>query len=339
MDPPPVQYVTTSDGYSIAYAVSGDGPPLIFMPLAFNHIQLAWQATQVRPWLEGLSARFRLIQYDSRGKGMSSRGLPPDLTLADCYLDLVAVIDRLELSQFVLLSSMPVECYIAVHYAIENPGQVRALVLASPIVHGGAVPRALIGSFAEENWDSFLHNMAGFNRESVLAEGVARMRQATTREDWLTRMRIAQDINLESDLPRVTTPTLVLHPRDYLLPAEESTKVAAAIPNARLVVLDGVNARGDPVAGLKAIEDFLASLPASEAGPAVKGLLPDGLSEREAEVLRLVARGRTNPQIALELVISVNTVQNHVSSILAKAGLANRAEAASYAQHRGLGPE
>jgi DNA-binding NarL/FixJ family response regulator len=66
---------------------------------------------------------------------------------------------------------------------------------------------------------------------------------------------------------------------------------------------------------------------------------PDGLSEREVDVLRLIASGRSNPQIALELVISVNTVQNHVSSILAKAGLANRAEAAAYAQRRGLGSE
>jgi len=152
-------------------------------------------------------------------------------------------------------------------------------------------------------------------------------------------MRIAQKIDLGSDLPRVTTPTLVLHPRDRMLPIEESMKVAAAIPNARLVVHGGTNTRGDPVVGIEAIEDFLASLPAPEESPAVKGVLPDGLSEREAKVLRLIARGRSNPQIALELVISVNTVQNHVSSILAKAGLANRAKAASYAQHRGLGPE
>jgi NarL family two-component system response regulator LiaR len=53
-------------------------------------------------------------------------------------------------------------------------------------------------------------------------------------------------------------------------------------------------------------------------------------------VLRLVAAGKSNLQIADELVISLNTVQRHVSSILAKTGLANRTEAATYAHRRGL---
>jgi DNA-binding CsgD family transcriptional regulator len=63
---------------------------------------------------------------------------------------------------------------------------------------------------------------------------------------------------------------------------------------------------------------------------------PDGLSEREVEVLRLVAAGRTNRQIADDLVISVNTVARHISNIFAKAGLANRAEAAGYAHRQSL---
>jgi DNA-binding NarL/FixJ family response regulator len=66
--------------------------------------------------------------------------------------------------------------------------------------------------------------------------------------------------------------------------------------------------------------------------------LPEGslLSSRELEVLRLVAAGRSNPQIAEELFISLNTVQRHVSNILAKTGSANRTEAAVYARDRGL---
>ena len=63
---------------------------------------------------------------------------------------------------------------------------------------------------------------------------------------------------------------------------------------------------------------------------------PDGLSEREVEVLRLVADGRTNRQIADALVISVNTVARHISHIFEKAGVANRAEAASYALRHSL---
>jgi DNA-binding NarL/FixJ family response regulator len=63
---------------------------------------------------------------------------------------------------------------------------------------------------------------------------------------------------------------------------------------------------------------------------------PDGLSEREAEVLRLVATGKSNAQIADELVISVNTVQRHVGNILSKTGLGNRTQAASYAYRAGI---
>ena len=63
---------------------------------------------------------------------------------------------------------------------------------------------------------------------------------------------------------------------------------------------------------------------------------PDGLSRREVEVLRLVAIGRSNRAIGVQLYISANTVANHVRGILAKTGSANRTEAAGYASRHGL---
>ena len=63
---------------------------------------------------------------------------------------------------------------------------------------------------------------------------------------------------------------------------------------------------------------------------------PDGLTQREVEVLRLVAAGKSNADIAGELVISLNTVVRHVSNILAKTGSSNRTEAARYASRHGL---
>jgi DNA-binding CsgD family transcriptional regulator len=63
---------------------------------------------------------------------------------------------------------------------------------------------------------------------------------------------------------------------------------------------------------------------------------PDGLSAREVEVLRLLAAGKSNQQIADELVISMNTVIRHVSNIFAKIGASNRTEAASYAHRQEL---
>ena len=63
---------------------------------------------------------------------------------------------------------------------------------------------------------------------------------------------------------------------------------------------------------------------------------PAGLTDREVEVLRLIAAGHSNRAIAQALFISPNTVLHHVSSIFAKLGVANRAAAAAYATRRGL---
>ncbi|MGH2914542.1 MAG: response regulator transcription factor [Solirubrobacteraceae bacterium] len=74
---------------------------------------------------------------------------------------------------------------------------------------------------------------------------------------------------------------------------------------------------------------------ASEPGPGADG--HDRLSARELEVLRLLARGLENSQIAAELKISPRTAKNHVSSILSKLGLPNRVAAAIYGVRHGLG--
>ena len=65
-------------------------------------------------------------------------------------------------------------------------------------------------------------------------------------------------------------------------------------------------------------------------------LYPDGLSEREVEVLRLVAAGHSNQMIADELFLSRYTIVRHVANIYGKIGTSNRAEAATYANQHGL---
>ena len=73
-----------------------------------------------------------------------------------------------------------------------------------------------------------------------------------------------------------------------------------------------------------------------ESEPAQAPTYPDGLTQREVEVLRLIALGMTDREIAEALIISARTVGTHVSNILNKIGAINRTEAASYATSHGL---
>jgi NarL family two-component system response regulator LiaR len=63
---------------------------------------------------------------------------------------------------------------------------------------------------------------------------------------------------------------------------------------------------------------------------------PEKLTERETDVLRLLAQGRANKEIASELVIGIKTVKTHVSNILSKLGVTSRTQAALYAMRVGL---
>jgi DNA-binding NarL/FixJ family response regulator len=84
-----------------------------------------------------------------------------------------------------------------------------------------------------------------------------------------------------------------------------------------------------------------AQVPApADAGPAdaaPAGSLPDGLTEREVEILRLIAQGLNNPEIAARLFITSHTVKSHINRIFAKTGSRDRAAAIGYAHRHGLG--
>ena len=120
---------------------------------------------------------------------------------------------------------------------------------------------------------------------------------------------------------------------ERLLQSDESAdrSRATAIVAAGLEEIDGL--------GMSAVENNLNSLNGiiesteSDSAPPQN---PVGLTDREIEVLRLVAAGRTNQQIAEQLVIAQTTAAKHVANILGKTGSANRTEAATFANHHGI---
>ena len=105
-----------------------------------------------------------------------------------------------------------------------------------------------------------------------------------------------------------------------------STGQSIALDEALAPALDEAGASAQPPRTTEATQDRIAERRGTVAT----------LSVRELEVLRLLAAGRSNPEIADALVISLNTVYRHVNHIFTKLGVSNRTEAATHAHQRGL---
>ena len=87
---------------------------------------------------------------------------------------------------------------------------------------------------------------------------------------------------------------------------------------------------------LPALERALGLHAGLKARPVEKPSYPDGLTRREVEVLRLVASGKSNAEIAAELVLSIRTVERHISNIYGKTRSGGRADATAFAFTKGL---
>ncbi len=273
---PRVQYAQTADGVSIAFWVIGEGRPLVWlMTLPFSHIQLEWQMPDIRRWFERLAQRRKLIRYDNRGSGLSDRDVT-DYSLDAYVLDLEAVAARLGLEQFDLLAiyhSGPV----AIAYAARHPERVSHLVLWCAWARGSDVAGSpliqTMRGFIRQNWEAYTetaagsllgwsepesaHRFAALLRESVTPEAAQAALEATTRFD-VTEL-----------LPQLRTPTLVLHRRELRFPdASVARRLAASIPDASLVVLEGASMApylGDAEAMYRAVAEFLGEAQESVA--------------------------------------------------------------------------
>ncbi len=114
----------------------------------------------------------------------------------------------------------------------------------------------------------------------------------------------------------------------YLLKAVSGQELAEAI---RTVVAGG--ALIEPSVARKVVAEFARLAPPARP---LADSLPEPLSEREAEILRLLAQSLTNREIALKLSLAEGTVKNYVTNILQKIGARDRTQAALRAQELGL---
>jgi len=122
--------------------------------------------------------------------------------------------------------------------------------------------------------------------------------------------------------------------RSYLTKDADRTRIAQALHAA---------AGGLTVVDPRAYAALLAAAAAASkpepAGPATARVTPppDGLTQREVEILTLISRGMTNPEIAAQLFLSNHTIKTHISRIFAKTGSRDRAAAIGYAHRHNIG--
>ena len=332
---PAVQYVRTPDGTDIAYTISGEGRPFVFLPTFLNHTEGIWRG-HTSHIFHALAERFKVVNFDSRGMGLSTRGLLETVTLDDYLCDLETVANYLGLERFVLLGSCQ-STFLAAHFAARYPQRVFALVLVN-----GAMGwndwrlSSVYDRLPEEDWDLFLYNMCPQTwTPEQTGSAVARLRQSMTQQDYLISARVWQSAGLGSLLGRLHTPTLVLHSRDFRLRSVEAPiDLARRLPNAKLVLMESNLLFGEPGQAMVAIDAFLDELD-PEAGKPVAFAEVDAtvrhLTTREVEVLRLLAGGESNRAIADSLCLSLRTVERHITNIYAKIGARGRADATAFA--------
>jgi pimeloyl-ACP methyl ester carboxylesterase/DNA-binding CsgD family transcriptional regulator len=308
-----------------------------------------------RPFFERLARNRRLVRYDARGCGLSDWDVP-EFSLDVWLRDLEAVVDAAGLKRFSLLG-ISQGGPIAIAYAVRHPERVSRLILSGAYARG-YMQRSPTPAQAEE-WRLLLDMMRiGWGRDTAafrqvftsmfVPDGTPEQlkwfdelqRESTSPDNAARIMAAFGTLDVQDVAPLVHVPTLVLHTRgDMRVPFEEGRRLAALIPDARFITLESRNhllLDGEP-AFQQFMDEVDAFLAAEDGGvPTVPASFPE-LTDREAEVLGLMARGLGNAHIAERLRISDKTVRNHVTNIFWKIGATTRAEAIVRARDAGFG--
>jgi len=330
---------------TLAYDVVGDGePPLLFMPAWASHLSYDWETPEIRRFYRRLAQRRAVVRYDKRGTGLSARSVGPDAYRIETQVaDALAVLDAAGIERTAVWcwsNSSPTGIALAAHH----PDRVSHL-----IVYGGYARAARAEDYpsgrppqdqqallavVDAEWGLASRMLADFMipeaDQARVAWFVQYQRAATTPEVAKGYLEYAYRSDVRSLLPTIATPTLVLHRRnDHVVAAAHGHYLAEHVPGAQLRVLDGEHHLpyfGDPDAVVAAVDGFLAAA----------GEPDEPLTSRELEVLRLLADGRSNRQIAAQLTVSPATVARHVANIFRKLGVNTRASAAAWAFRRGM---
>jgi len=351
---PRISYARSPDGVSLAFTVSGSGPALVFVPwVPFSNFQVEWQSPLLNRVFEQMVGRLTLVHYDGRGTGHSQRDVT-DLSLEAMVSDLETVVDRAGLAEVSLLGQYN-SCPHAIAYASRHPERVKRMVLFAGSARGwdamSARQTQAILSLIEQDWDLFAdtaaHQWMGWSAGDAGRAVADAIRGAVTPQIARATMQAASAVDVTELLPSVAARTLVLHPRDLAqIPIGVARSLAMGLPRGRLVLLDGAQPvlfGQDADAVMSLLVGFFrdGTEPAEEpsAGAAAETrptMRSDGLSPRELEVLRLVAAGESNAQIARRLGLSTHTVERHVANLYRKIGARGRADATAYALRSGL---
>jgi pimeloyl-ACP methyl ester carboxylesterase len=331
-------------GRRVAYAVTGDGPPIVSPAWWVSHVELDWSDAALRGFWESVGDGYTLVRYDRLGVGLSDRDVrEEDLTLDGDVVLLRAVVDELSMDRVTLIGGSAGGC-AATAFAARFPERVDRLLLYGAYADGSAITspnvRESIVGTVRSHWglgSRLLADLFLGETDSVEQERVARyQRAAADPETAAVLLELVYRNDVRSQLEQVRAPTLVAHRRgDRAIPYQLGLELAAGIPNAKLIPLEGSAHfpwAGDSTSVARALRSALAPEAAPPAGDPPAALL----SAREREVLTLIANGLSDQEIAEQLVLSKHTVHRHVANIRNKLGRGTRTAAVAEAARLGL---